>query len=82
MSSHWLYLSQEHQRVFSTLLVSSSQFDDSFLGQFSFTDSFETQGLHMYGCSFVNTENYSSSEVLLSSVPLFSSFETLFMFRK
>ena len=48
MLSAWvaigLYLPEEHQRVFPILLVSSSDFDDSFSGQFSFTDFFETQG--------------------------------------
>ena len=46
MLSAWvaigLYLSQEHQGVLPILFVSSSESDDLFPGQFSFTDSFET----------------------------------------
>ena len=83
MHSPWvviaLYLLQEHQRVFPILLVSSSESDDSFPGQFSFTDSFETQVFYMYGCSFVKSDKYSSSEISLSSIPLFSSSEALFI---
>ena len=58
-----LYLLQENQRVFPILLTSSSESDDYFPGQFTFTDSFETQGLYMYGCILVNSDKYSSSEV-------------------
>ena len=80
MFSAWvafgLYLPQEHQRVFPILLVTSSEPDDSF--PFLFTDSFETQGLYMYGFSFVKWEKYSSSELSLSLVPLFSSSRALF----
>ena len=54
--------------------MSSFESDDSFLGQFSFTDSFETR--FMYGCNFVKP-NYSSSEVILFSDTLFSSSEAL-----
>ena len=53
----------------------SSESDNLFPRQFSFTDSFETQGSYMYDCSFVKYGNYSSSEVSLSSVLLFSSSE-------
>ena len=60
-------------------VVSSSESDDSFPGQFPFTDSFEAQGSYMYGCSFVKSDKYSLSEVSLLSVPLFSSSETLFI---
>ena len=56
----------------------SSESDDSFPGQFSFTDSFETQGSYMFGSSFVKSDNYLLSEVSLSSVPLFSSSKALF----
>ena len=80
MFSAWvafsLHLPQEHQRVFPILLVTSSEPDDSF--PFLFTDSFETQGLYMYGFSFVKWEKYSSSELSLSLVPLFSSSRALF----
>ena len=85
MLSAWvaigLHLSQENQRVFPILLVFSSESDDSFPGQFYFTDSFETQGSYMYGCSFVKSDKYSSSEISLSSIPLFSSSEALSLFR-
>ena len=74
-----LNLPQEHQRVFPILQESSSESDDSFPYQFSFRDSFETQGLHMYDCSFLKSDKYSSSEVSLSSVPLFSSSRALFV---
>ena len=75
-----LYLPQEHLRVFPILLVSSSAADDFFPGQFYFTEFCETQGLYMYGCSFVKSDKYSSPEVSLSSVPLFSSSEALSLF--
>ena len=55
-----------------------SEFDHSFSEQFFFTDSFETQGSYVYGCSFVKSDKYASSEVSLSSVSLFSSSEVLF----
>ena len=67
MLSAWvaigLNLPQEHQRVFSILLVSSRECDHSFPGQFFFTDSFETQGSYMYGHSFVKSDEYWPSEV-------------------
>ena len=74
-----MHLPKDNQRVFSILLVSSSESDDSFPYQFSFTDSFETQGLCMYGYHFVKSDKYSSSKVSLFSVLLFSSFEALFI---
>ena len=55
---HW---PQEYKRVFPILLVSYSKSDDTFPEQFSFTDSFETQVLYMYDCSFVKSEKYSST---------------------
>ena len=39
-----LYLSQEHQRVFPILLLSSSESDDSLCGQFPLTDFFLNKG--------------------------------------
>ena len=50
-----------------------------FVGQFYFRDSFQTQGLYMYGCRFVKSGKYSSSEVSIFSVPLFPFFEALFI---
>ena len=70
---------QELQRVFPILLASSSKSDDSFPGQFSFMTSFETQGLFMHSYNFVKSDKYSWSEVSLSSVPLFSFSEALFV---
>ena len=83
MLSTWaaigVYLPQEHQTAFPILLVSSSESDHSFPEHFPFTDSFETQGLHMYGHSFKKAEKYLSSEISFSSAPLFSSSEELFI---
>ena len=85
MLSAWpaigLHLPQENQRLLPILLVPSSEPDYSFPGQFYFTDFFETQGSYMYGCSFVKSGTYSSSEISLSSGPLFSSSEALSLFR-
>ena len=39
----------------------------------------ETQGSYIYDCSFVKPDKYSSSEVSLSSFPLFPSSEALFL---
>ena len=50
-----------------------------FVGQFYFRDSFQTQGLYMYGCRFVKSGKYSSSEVSIFSVALFPFFEALFI---
>ena len=46
MSSHWFLFTKKrvYQRVFPILLVPSSESDDSFTWQFSFTDTFEIQG--------------------------------------
>ena len=81
MVSAWvaigLYLS--HQRIFPILLVFFSESHHSLPGQCSFTDTFETQDSNMYVCSFAKSENYSSSEVSLSSVQLFLSSEALFI---
>ena len=83
MLSVWVaigsYVPQEHQIAFPILLVPSFESDDSFPGQFSFTDSFETQGSYMFGGSFVKSDNYLLSEVSLSPVPLFSSSKALFI---
>ena len=74
-----------HRFVFITpksISNPTSSFSEShhyFPGQCSFTDTFETQGSNMYGCSFAKSEKYSSSEVSLSSVQLFSSSEALFI---
>ena len=57
--------------------MSSSESDGSFPGQFSFTDSFETQGAYVYCCSFKKSHKYLSAEVSFSSVPLLSSSEAL-----
>lgn len=82
MLSSWvsigLYLRKEDKRVFPILLVCSSESNDSFFGQFSFTDSLETQDLCMYGSSFVTSDKYSSSEVSLYSVLLFSFSKVMF----
>ena len=56
-----------------------SESHHSFTAQCSFTDTFETQASNIYDCSFAKSEKYSSSEVLLSSVQLFSSSEALFI---
>ena len=72
-----LYLLWEHQRVFPIQLLLSSESGNFFTWQFSFTDSFETQVTYMYCCSFKKSDKYSSAEVSLSSVPLFSSSEAL-----
>ena len=72
-----LYLLWEHQRVFPIQLLPSSECGNFFTWQFSFTDSFETQVTYMYCCSFKKSDKYSSAEVSLSSVPLFSSSEAL-----
>ena len=39
----------------------------------------ETQSLYISDCSFVKSDKYSSSEVSLSSFPLFPSSEALFL---
>ena len=62
-----LYLLQEHQIVIPILLLSYSISDYSFPGQFFFFYSFESQGSYIYGCSFVKSDKYSSSEVSFSS---------------
>ena len=59
--------------------MSPSEFDDTFPEQFSLTSSFETQGLYMHGYSFVKSDKFSSSKASLSSVPLLSSPEALFI---
>ena len=73
-----LYLPQKHQIVFPILLVPSES-DDSFPRQFSLTGTFETQGSYMYGYSFVKSDKYSSSQVPLSSFPLFPSSKARFI---
>ena len=42
-----LHLPQEHQGIFPILLLPSSESDDSFPGQLSFRDSFETIFSHV-----------------------------------
>ena len=61
------------------VFIYSSKSDDSFPGQFCFTDSFETLDSYMHGYSFVKSAKYSLPEVSLSSVPLSLSFEGLFI---
>ena len=74
-----LNLPEEHERVFPNLLVSSSESDYSFPLWFPFTGSFESWGSYMYCCSFAKSDKYLLLEVSLSSVPLFSSSEALFI---
>ena len=74
-----LNLPEEHERVFPNLLVSSSESDYSFPLWFPFTCSFESWGSYMYCCSFAKSDKYLLLEVSLSSVPLFSSSEALFI---
>ena len=64
VSSHWfVFTTRKNKTVFPILLVSSSESDDSFPKQFSFTDSFEIRGSYMYGFSFVKSDKYSLTEV-------------------
>ena len=83
MANHWfVFTTRMPESIFNPTSVFLTESNDSFPGEFSFMDSFETQGLYMHSFSLVKSDKYSLSEFSLSSAPLFSSFEVLFMSSK
>ena len=79
LCSHWFVLTIRTPESISILLLSSSKSDDSFPWKLSFIESLETQSSYICNCSFEKSDKYSSFEVQLSSVPLFSPSEALFI---
>ena len=79
LCSHWFVLTIRTPESISILLLSSSKSDDSFPWKLSFIESLETQSLYICSCSFEKSDKYSSFEVQLSSVPLISPSEALFI---
>ena len=79
LCSHWFVLTIITPESISILLLSSSKSDDSFPWKLSFIESLETQSSYICSCSFEKSDKYSSFEVQLSSVSLFSPSEALFI---
>ena len=79
LCSHWFVLTIRTPESISILLLSSSKSDDSFPWKLSFIKSLETQSSYICSCSFEKSDKYSSFEVQLSSVPLISPSEALFI---
>ena len=80
ISSHWFVLTtRKPESISNPTSLSSFESDDSFPGQLSFLESFETEGSYICNCNFAKLDKYSSSQVSLSSVPLFSYSKALFV---